>query len=140
MHILDALISNSDRNSGNFMVAAADNLGVDDNGYHNIYLIPIDHGYAAAINDQKAGTLSGPKRFLLSSGSAGGQIAGEVAKNIGATAFKDILDMSLQQLEQYLNRLGGGEISQQTLNTIIARMDELKGIDPDAIEVWLGRK
>lgn len=140
MHILDALISNSDRNSGNFMVAAADNLGVDDNGYHNIYLIPIDHGYAAAINDQKAGSLSGAKRFLLSSGSAGGQIVGEVAKNIGATAFKDILDMSLQQLEQYLNRLGGGEISQATLNTIIARMDELKGINPDAIEVWLGRK
>jgi hypothetical protein len=39
-----------------------------------------------------------------------------------------------------LNRLGGGEISQQTLNTIIARMDELKGINPDAIEVWLGKK
>ena len=140
MHILDALISNSDRNSGNFMVAAADNLGVDDNGYHNIYLIPIDHGYAAAINGQKAGSLSGAKRFLLSPGSAGGQIAAEVAKNIGTTAFKDILDMSLQQLEQYLNRLDGGEISQQTLATITARMAELKGINPDVIEIWLGRK
>lgn len=141
MNILDALINNTDRHRQNFMVADADALGVEDNGYHNLYIFPIDHGYAAAINDGATGGVQNAKKFLTEgSGSTGGKYAKEIAQNIGATAYKDILDMSLQQLEQYLNRLGGGEISQQTLATIMSRMAELKGITLAELENWIGRK
>jgi hypothetical protein len=144
MNILDAIVNNTDRHRQNFMMADVDALGVADNGHENLYIFPIDHGYAAAINGGATSSPKNAKKFLLakadphSDGREGGILAQAVAKNIGPVAYKDILDMSLQQLEQYLNRLGGGEISQATLNTIMSRMADLRGISLPELERWIG--
>jgi hypothetical protein len=51
-----------------------------------------------------------------------------VAKQIGATAYKELIDMTSQQAIQALKRMYGSDISKATLDEVISRLEALRGI------------
>jgi Mg/Co/Ni transporter MgtE len=56
-----------------------------------------------------------------------------VAKQIGAIAYKELIDMTSQQAIQALKRMYGSDISEAVLDTIIKRLEELNGL---SVQTW----
>ena len=59
---------------------------------------------------------------------SGGEINRAVAKQIGAIAYKELIDMTSQQAIQALKRMYGSDISKATLDEVISRLEALRGI------------
>jgi hypothetical protein len=130
MGILDAIISNVDRHEQNFMVIDADALGVDSNGYEDLYVIPIDHGYAYILNSGDRGGKYAPSDYYgRGAGNTGGRIQRALANTMGATAYKELFDMSIQQVYQTLMRNNGANFDPATFKVIMSRIEALRGID-----------
>ena len=131
MGILDAVINNTDRHYGNFKFAEADVAGVGNNGHEDAYIIPFDHGYAAALNENKSGNMIRARDFALrieDHGRHGGQIVQKAAEGMGAAAYKKLVDMSVQQLIQYLERLEPGQMREPQKKRILDRLKEIEAI------------
>jgi Mg/Co/Ni transporter MgtE len=64
---------------------------------------------------------------------AGGDINRAVAKQIGAIAYKELIDMTSQQAIQALKRMYGSDISKTVLDTIIKRLEDLNGL---SVQTW----
>jgi hypothetical protein len=142
MQILNSIINNTDRHDGNFLVANADVAGVPSNGNENLYMFPIDHGYAAALNNGATGGLEDPFVYLekyRNNRRDGNDIYAAVAKQIGGDAYKEILDMTIQQAIQYLQRVNGGELRPDNLKRMIDRMNSLRGITAEEWNNWIAR-
>jgi hypothetical protein len=134
---MDAVISNTDRHSQNFFAAKGDAFGVESNGYEEVFLFPIDHGYAGVLNGGARGNADTAKSFFLSgSGRTVGELNNGLAKQIGGTAYKDLLDLTVQQAIQYFERVNDAEIRPEVLRVIISRLNDLRGIDTDEINRW----
>jgi DNA polymerase III epsilon subunit-like protein len=129
MGILDAIISNTDRHNQNFMVIDADTLGVRSNGYEDLYVLPIDHGYANALNGGDRGGSYSPLAYYNSNaGRNGGSLQKQMAAMMGATAYKELFDMSVQQVYQTLMRDNGANFDPKTFKVIMSRIDTLRGV------------
>jgi hypothetical protein len=138
--VMDAVISNTDRHDNNFFGAKGDAFGVESNGYEQIHLFPIDHGYAGVLNGGKRGNPQSAEKFFLSdSGRMLGSLNNKLAFEIGGTAYKDLLDLTVQQAIQYFERVNDAEIRPEVLRVIISRLNDLKGIDTDEINRWAGK-
>ena len=138
--LLDAVINNTDRHGGNFLAAEADKVGVLGNGHEDIYLLPIDHGFAALLNGGATGGLTNAPDFMFGgNGRTLANINKALAKNLGADAYKELADMTIQQAIQYLQRVNGGEIRPDILAKVIGRLEALRGITPQQWQKWIGR-
>jgi hypothetical protein len=137
---MDAVISNTDRHIYNFFGAKGDAFGVESNGYEEIFLFPIDHGYAGVLNNGAKGAPKPAKKFFLgTSGRNVGALNNELANEIGGTAYKDLLDLTVQQAIQYFERVNNSEIRPEVLRVIISRLNDLRGIDTDELNRWAGK-
>jgi hypothetical protein len=142
MQILNSIINNTDRHDGNFLVANADVAGVPSNGNENLYMFPIDHGYAAGLNNGATGGLEDPFAYLekyRNNRRDGNDIYAAVAKQIGGEAYKELLDMTVQQAIQYLERINGGELRPDKLKSMIDRMNILRGVTAQDWNNWIAR-
>jgi hypothetical protein len=138
--LLDAIINNTDRHDGNFQAAQADKVGVQGNGHEDVYLLPIDHGFAAFLNDGATGGLMSAPDFILGNrGRDLGAINQALGRKLGGDAYKELVDMSIQQAIQYLERINGGEIRPAKLAEVIKRMEALRGIDAGQWKRWAGK-
>jgi hypothetical protein len=138
--LLDAIINNTDRHTGNFLAAEADKVGVQGNGHEDVYLLPIDHGFAALLNDGATGGLMGAPEFIFSGyGRHLGDINQKLIKKLGGEAYKELVDMTIQQAIQHLQRVNGGEVRPDKLAKVIQRMEDLRGIDAGQWQKWAGR-
>jgi hypothetical protein len=138
--LLDAVINNTDRHYGNFLAAEADKVGVQGNGHEDVYLLPIDHGFAAVLNGGATGGLvSAPNFILEDNGRHLGDINRNLAKKMGGDAYKELADMSIQQAIQYLERVNGGELRPDMLKKVIDRLEALRGIEASRWKRWAGR-
>jgi hypothetical protein len=127
--VLDAVIYNTDRHVQNFLAGVVDNKGVEKNGYEEIQLLPIDHGFAQLLNGAGSRSITDPFTHMKGRDArSGGEINRAVAKQIGATAYKELIDMTSQQAIQALKRMYGSDISKATLDEVISRLEALRGI------------
>jgi hypothetical protein len=134
---MDAVISNTDRHIYNFFGAKGDAFGVESNGYEEVFLFPIDHGYAGVLNNGAKGAPKPAKQFFLgTSGRNVGALNNALANEIGGTAYKDLLDLTVQQAIQYFERVNDAEIRPEVLRVIISRLNALRGIDTNEINRW----
>jgi DNA polymerase III epsilon subunit-like protein len=139
--LMDAVINNTDRHGGNFLAAEADKVGVMGNGHEDIFLLPIDHGYAAALNDGRTSGLKDAKEFIAQGmGRTVWGLNKELIGKLGAATYKELADMTIQQALQYLKRINGGEIRPDKLQMIIERLEELRGITENEWQSMSGRR
>jgi hypothetical protein len=130
--VLDAVIYNTDRHVQNFLAGVVDNKGVEKNGYEEIQLLPIDHGFAQLLNGGGSRSITDPFTHMKGRDArSGGEINRAVAKQIGATAYKELIDMTSQQAIQALKRMYGSDISKATLDEVISRLEALRGISKE---------
>jgi len=138
--VLDAVIANSDRHSHNFLLGGVDRGNVDGNGREEIQILPIDHGFAELF--QKNARVSDPLAYMTGGdGRDGGRINKAFAKDIGAVTYKELIDMTIQQAIQAIER--GDYLSDVTpanKQAIIDRLLVLKGIDVDKWKSNLAKK
>jgi hypothetical protein len=129
MGIIDMITSNGDRHEGNFMAAPVDALGVSPNGYEELYIFPIDHGYAKAVNKGNKGVAYAPfDYFATGAGRHGGDIQTELAKLIGVTAYQELFEMSFQQVYQFMLRDNGASFDPQTYITVMKRIETMRAL------------
>ena len=141
--ILDAIIYNSDRHRNNILLAVNDRGGVGGNGFEEIQLLPIDHGFAQAFQKKNRATVGDDPGDWFVSGNErdGGKIVKELAKEIGAINFKELTDMTIQQAIQAIERGDYlGEVNPANRQKIIDRLLALKGIDADKWKLAIAKK
>jgi hypothetical protein len=138
--ILDAVIANTDRHAHNFLLGAVDRGNVDGNGREEIQILPIDHGFAQLF--QKNYRINDPLDYMTGGdGRDGGRINKAFAKDIGATAYKELIDMTIQQAIQAIERGDYlADVTPANKQAIIDRLLVLKGIDVDKWKSSLAKK
>ena len=144
--ILDAVILNSDRHGGNFMAVKIDAMGVQGNGVEDFQLIPIDHGFANALNGGKYGNENDSpvdyfrRKIIQQGGRTGNEIAGALVQSLGGVATKELIDMSAQQAIQYLKRVYGDDVQDTQIANIISRLEQLRGVDVSKWTQYIGKE
>ena len=122
--LLDILIANSDRHRANFLARKKAVYGVDDNGYDDWNVIPIDHGFAQAINGGRYEV--DIKEYMEYGGRNGGEMNRDLADKLGRENYREMLLRALRDgKENYLGMYGqdGGGVDQRQI--LIERMDEI---------------
>jgi hypothetical protein len=133
MNILDALIANSDRHQQNIMFGYPDDLGVGSNGRNELQIIPVDHGYAHALNGNDF-HVSDPSQYV-EGGSDGGALARAIIGQIGAQSYKQLLDVMIEQVLDRIDELGEAQgMSEADILKMKSRASDLVNID---IAKWL---
>ena len=137
--VLDAVIANSDRHTHNFLLGSVDRGNVDGNAREEIQILPIDHGFAQLFQNKR---VNDPLDYMTGEdGRDGGRINKALAKDIGAVAYKELIDMTIQQAIQAIER---GEylsdVKPADKQAIIDRLLVLKGIDVDKWKSNLAKK
>jgi hypothetical protein len=137
--ILDAVIVNTDRHTHNFLLGAVDRGNVDGNGREEIQILPIDHGFAQLF---QSGRVNDPLDYMTGGdGRDGGRINKALAKDIGAVAYKELIDMTIQQAIQAIERGDYlSDVKPANKQAIIDRLLVLKGIDVDKWKSNLAKK
>jgi len=141
--ILDAIIYNSDRHQNNMLYAPNDTGVVGGNGYEEIQIIPIDHGFAQAFQKKNRAVVGNDPGDWFVSGNErdGGKIVKELAKEIGAVNFKELTDMTIQQAIQAIERGDYlANVNPANKQKIIDRLIALKGIDADKWKLAIAKK
>jgi hypothetical protein len=138
--ILDAVIANSDRHTHNFLLGAVDRGNVDGNAREEIQILPIDHGFAQLF--QNNFRINSPLDYMTGGdGRDGGRINKAFAKDIGAVAYKELIDMTIQQAIQAIERGDYlSDVKPANKQAIIDRLLVLKGIDVDKWKSNLAKK
>lgn len=141
--ILDAIIYNSDRHQNNMLYAPNDTGVVGGNGYEEIQILPIDHGFAQAFQKKNRVTVGDDPADWFVSGNErdGGKIVKELAKEIGAVNFKELTDMTIQQAIQTIERGDYlADINPKNKQKVIDRLLALKGIEADKWKLAIAKK
>jgi hypothetical protein len=138
--VLDAVIANSDRHAHNFLLGGVDRGNVDGNGREEIQILPIDHGFAQLF--QNNFRINNPLDYMTGGdGRDGGRINKAFAKDIGAVAYKELIDMTIQQAIQAIERGDYlSDVKPANKQAIIDRLLVLKGIDVDKWKSNLAKK
>jgi len=103
--ILDGIIYNVDRHGGNFMIAKLFNGGVVGEGNDEFGIFDIDNGFGQLLWDNPHARVKDAVEHYSNAGRQGGQLTKELIKQIGAEAYKELANLSGQQLLQYLQRM-----------------------------------
>jgi len=122
--LLDILIANSDRHRKNFLIQKKAAYGVDDNGFDDWNILPIDHGFGQAINSGNSS--NNIKEYMANGGRNGGEVNRDLIRKMGKDAYREMLLRALREgQENYLGMYGegGGDVAQR--KTIAARMQEI---------------
>jgi DNA polymerase III epsilon subunit-like protein len=137
--ILDAVIANSDRHSHNFLLGSVDRGNVDGNDREEIQILPIDHGFAQLFQNKR---INNPLDYMSGGdGRDGGQINKALARDIGAATYKELIDMTIQQAIQAIERGDYlADVKPADKQAIIDRLLVLKGIDVDKWKSNLAKK
>ena len=141
--ILDAIIYNSDRHQHNFLLGKNDLGNVSGNGYEEIQLIPIDHGFAQLFQRRNRAVVGDDPADWFTSGNErdGGKIVKTLAKDIGAVNFKELTDMTIQQAIQAIERGDYlADVDPKNKQKIIDRLLTLKGIEADKWKTAIAKK
>ena len=141
--VLDAIIYNSDRHQNNMLFAPNDRGVVGGNGYEEIQILPIDHGFAQAFLKKNRAVVGNDPEDWFTSGNErdGGKIVKELAKEIGAVNFKELTDMTIQQAIQAIERGDYfADINPDHKKKVIDRLLALKGIDADKWRLAIAKK
>jgi hypothetical protein len=130
--ILDAVISNTDRHSHNFLIADLDNGAVKANGFEEAQILPIDHGFAHVLNGNRY-NVADVARYITGDGQRnGGLINHAFASQVGASLYKGLLDTKISAV---LELITSGKILKDATPTekdeIVERLNKLKGISLD---------
>ena len=138
--VLDGILLNSDRHSVNFLFGV--NKVNNPNNHEQLQVLPIDHGFAGAINGEVRNPNTTPVDHLGSgTGRNGAGIAMALAKSVGAITYKELADLSVQQAIQLLERGEvGKDIDPAMLATILDRLRQFQGIDVSKVADRLGDK
>ncbi len=138
--ILDAVIVNTDRHTHNFLLGGVDRGNVDGNGREEIQILPIDHGFAQLFQNNYR--INNPLDYMTGGdGRDGGRINKAFARDIGAVAYKELIDMTVQQAIQAIERGDYlADVTPANRQAIIDRLLVLKGIDVDKWKSNLAKK
>lgn len=138
--VLDAVILNTDRHTHNFLLGEVDRGNVDGNGREEIQLLPIDHGFAQLFQNNYR--VNDPLAYMTGGdGRDGGRINKAFAKDVGAIAYKELIDMTVQQAIQAIERGDYlSDVKPANKQAIIDRLLTLKGIDVDKWKSNLAKK
>jgi hypothetical protein len=138
--ILDAVILNTDRHTHNFLLGGIDRGNVDGNGREELQLLPIDHGFAQLFQNNYR--VNDPLAYMTGGdGRDGGRINKAFAKDIGAIAYKELIDITVQQAIQAIERGDYlSDVKPANRQAIIDRLLTLKGIDVDKWKSNLAKK
>jgi hypothetical protein len=138
--ILDAVILNTDRHTHNFLLGGIDRGNVDGNGREELQLLPIDHGFAQLFQNNYR--INDPLAYMTGGdGRDGGRINKAFAKDIGAIAYKELIDMTVLQAIQAIERGDYlSDVKPANRQAIIDRLLTLKGIDVDKWKSNLAKK
>jgi DNA polymerase III epsilon subunit-like protein len=147
MTLVDAVISNSDRHDANFMALEADLVAVKDNGHENLFILPVDHGYAALFNGGDTGDVMDVQSFLIGAASwaarDGGILARNIGRRLGGFAHKQIIDRSVTRAIASLKKMqedGSSVISRNMHSKVISRLEEILDIRLEEWTDYLGGK
>ncbi len=130
--LLDAILINGDRHRSNLLVGRNENLpNVNDEKVEYAQFLPIDHGLAGIF--VRGGGMAPEDYYSGASGDDSHRkaisIAASLVDSIGVDVYKQINDMSIQQAIQYMKRLYGSNIADKDLDSVIARLEAIRGID-----------
>ena len=137
--VLDGILLNSDRHAVNFL------FGINKVGnamkHEELQVIPIDHGFAGAINGEGRGAKSPIDHIGSRDGRNGAGVAMALAKSVGAITYKELADLSVQQAIQLLERGEyGKDADPAMIATILGRLRQFQGIDVTKVADRLGDK
>jgi hypothetical protein len=145
MALVDAVISNTDRHDANFMAIEADLVAVKDNGHENVFVIPIDHGYAGLLNGGESGDAADVESFLLGQDSwmarEGGALVRNIGRLLGGFTHKQIIDKSVTRAIESLRKMqeeGSSVIGRNMYSRVISRLEEILDIELDEWKSYLG--
>ena len=125
--ILDGIIYNVDRHGGNFMIAKLFNGGVVGEGNDEYGIFDIDNGHGQLFWNSPAYRVNDAVNHY-SGGAArdGGDLTRDLIRQIGAKAYKELANLSGQQLLQYLQRRTyiDVDLPENKFNEIIKRLED----------------
>jgi DNA polymerase III epsilon subunit-like protein len=130
MGILDAVIHNDDRHGGNFMVAEKLLYGVENNGFDFAQLIPIDHGFAAALNGA-APVNNSPLTYLKNLGAAGGKLNRTLLKKLGKEAYVALVRATTREARVAFVAKYGENPTDPILKRALDRIDSVLAVSDD---------
>lgn len=147
MTLVDAVISNTDRHDANFMVVETDLVAVKDNGHENLFILPVDHGYAGLFNGGETGNASDVKSFLIGADSwlarDGGILVRNIGVNLGGFTHKQIIDRTVTRAIENLKKIqedGSSVIGRNMYSRVISRLEEILDIRLEEWTDYLGGK
>lgn len=125
MAVLDGIIDNTDRHGGNFMIAKLFNGGVVGEGNDEYGIFAIDNGFGHMFWEGHR-AVNPEEHYRKGNARDGGQLTKDLIKQIGATAYKELADLSAQQLLQYLQRknAAGLDLPQDKFDEMLARVEQ----------------
>jgi hypothetical protein len=145
MTVVDAVISNSDRHDANFMALEADLVAVKDNGHENLFILPVDHGYAGLFNGGDTGDAVDVQSFLIGQESwlarDGGVLVRNIGRRLGGFTHKQIVDKSVARAIASLKKMqedGSSVIRREMYSRVISRLEEILNIEIDEWKSYLG--
>lgn len=145
MTLVDAVISNSDRHDANFMALEADLVAVKDNGNENLFILPVDHGYAGLFNGGDTGDAVDVQSFLIGQESwlarDGGVLVRNIGRRLGGFTHKQIVDKSVARAIASLKKMqedGSSVIRREMYSRVISRLEEILDIEIDEWKSYLG--
>jgi hypothetical protein len=130
MGILDAVIHNDDRHGGNFMVAEKLLYGVENNGFDFAQMIPIDHGFAAALNGA-APVNNSPLTYLKNLGAAGGRLNRTLLKKLGKEAYVALVRATTREARVAFVAKYGENPTDPILKRALDRIDSVLAVSDD---------
>jgi DNA polymerase III epsilon subunit-like protein len=137
--VLDGILLNSDRHAVNFLFGV--NKVDNPNNHEQLQVLPIDHGFAGAINGEKDDKKSPVDHMGSRWGRNSAGIAMALAKSVGAITYKELADLSVQQAIQLLERGEyGKDADPAMIATILKRLRDFRNIDTTKVADVLGDK
>lgn len=139
MGVLDAVINNTDRHSGNFLIGDVDRGNVKANGDEELQLLPIDQGFAKAF---AGGGMRDPLAYMSGGdGRAGGEVNKALAKAVGATTYKELVDNAVLRATRAID---SGEFMSQITpvqkTIVLGRLATLAGVSVAEWKTKLAKK
>jgi len=137
--VLDGILLNGDRHAVNFLFGI--NKVENPNGHEELQVLPIDHGFAYAINGERGAVTSVVDHLGSRNARNGGALAKALAESVGAITYKELADLSVQQAIQLIERGEyGKDADPAMIATILERLRQFQGIDVSKVADRLGDK
>lgn len=118
--ILDAIIDNSDRHKGNYLLREKATYGVESNGYDDWNILPIDHGYAQVFLGFGATEVN---KFMYRGGKS--DLNRELMKRMGRENYKEMFLKAVRDGQEAYLGMYGKNPNVPERKTVADRMQEI---------------